>query len=236
MTQMMTRRKKKKKKHSDKKKKTSKKTDLDTIHRPSSEAMPNTPAPSTQPTAAAKTSEVEELIQQLNSMSISNPAYGLLYFKALKLDKSITDCVKSPLKNLSAANKCLLFSISTGTLDDHTPAAPMQPVQMAMPAPAQMGDRSCFGCGELRTPIRFCQAIQELLQNKVIIRNMNTNQLTLPDGSRIPRYMGEPMVQTLKRLGSQRLVNPKSFQAALVTVGEPQTDYWTLGEGEGQMR
>ncbi|KAL0945058.1 hypothetical protein HGRIS_012012 [Hohenbuehelia grisea] len=230
-------RKKKKKKHSDKKKKTSKKT---RSRHHSSAPVPESDVeyPSTQHSAherRQRQAEVEELIQQLNSMSISNPAYGLLYFKALKLDKSITDCVKSPLQEPFPQPTNAYYSQSPQVPSMITPpAAPMQPVQMAMPAPAQMGDRSCFGCGELGHPIRFCQAIQELLQNKVIIRNMNTNQLTLPDGSRIPRYMGEPMVQTLKRLGSQRLVNPKSFQAALVTVGEPQTDYWTLDEDEGQ--
>lgn len=41
------------------------------------------------PAKSAESKEVEELIQQLNSMSLNDAQYGYLYFKAIKLDKDV---------------------------------------------------------------------------------------------------------------------------------------------------
>ena len=41
--------------------------------------------------------EVEDLISQLNSMSLNDPGYGIAYFKAIKLDRDVEKVAKRPL-------------------------------------------------------------------------------------------------------------------------------------------
>jgi hypothetical protein len=52
--------------------------------------------------------EVEELIKQLNSMSLSDPGYGITYFKAIKMDRYVEKVVRRPgsaMPNNSMGNR-----------------------------------------------------------------------------------------------------------------------------------
>ena len=74
---------------------TSKKT-----HKPAVKATPpvkETKKPvGDKPAKGGSQDDVEQLIKQLGKMSLDDPKYGLIYYKAIKLDAAVAQCVPSP--------------------------------------------------------------------------------------------------------------------------------------------
>ena len=61
------------------------------------EDEPRTKKSAKSPSATAKPTdqwEVDELIKQLNSMSLEDPGYGFAYYKAIKIDKDVEKVVR----------------------------------------------------------------------------------------------------------------------------------------------
>jgi hypothetical protein len=44
----------------------------------------------------SKAEELDDLINQLQKLSVDSPAYGIVYYKATKLDKDLVNCLKKP--------------------------------------------------------------------------------------------------------------------------------------------
>ncbi|TFY52483.1 hypothetical protein EVJ58_g9992 [Rhodofomes roseus] len=113
-----------------------------------------------------KANKVEELIHKMNKMSLSDPEYGVLYFRACSLSSLAAAAVRPPM---------LSTAVPTAT---HVPAY-VPPI--AQPAsiptqqiPAAMGPHppmKCYGCGATGHEFAMCPEINNLLSNGTVMRN-----------------------------------------------------------------
>lgn len=135
--------------------------------------------------------EMETLIKQLNSMSISDPNYGLLYYRAVKMDSDIAQIVRHPNRRL--------YEEPNGFRPTNRPMARSGSV-----LPMNREEMTCFGCGGKGHGIQFCPKINELLAQGHVIKNGN-GMLRMKDGSRIPKQPTETFMEAI-----ERIINPKS--------------------------
>ncbi|CAL1712335.1 unnamed protein product [Somion occarium] len=89
-----------------------------------------------------KDSEVEELINQLNKMSLEDPAYAISYFRACRLDPLVADIVPKPNERHQRIN-----AQPSGQFFNNSSRPPMQRQMPPHMDNAPTGDRRCFGCG-----------------------------------------------------------------------------------------
>ena len=129
------------------------------------------------------TNDVEDLIEQLGKLSLSDPKYGLLYYRALKIDSAVEKCIPPPrmVGRVSVSNIHSSQNLSMPLTKDirRTP--------------------NCFACGSSNHAIRECPEIQKLIKNGIIIRN-EQQRLILKNGSRITRLPNETLIQAIHRL------------------------------------
>ena len=128
-----------------------------------------------------KIEEVEKLINKLNRMSIDDPSYPALYFRACQMSPLAQQCLKSPL---------------FGQRPKSAPPQPVGPMRdkaapSTMPAPRFMAPRTtmCYGCGETGHGMYACPILHDMEARKIIKRD-NQGRWAMYDGSRI--YRQEP--------------------------------------------
>ncbi len=135
---------------------------------------------------AAKTDEVEELIGQLNKMSLNNPTYPALHYRLGVLDPAAQNMVAEPdVRHIRSAPS----------------GAPLGAPPDGM---RRREDMMCFRCGDKGHSISACPRINEFVLKGVIIRDY-TGKLVMKDGSRIVRINQEPFIQAI-----ERMLQPKS--------------------------
>ncbi|KAJ7673155.1 hypothetical protein DFH06DRAFT_1319356 [Mycena polygramma] len=157
-----------------------------------------------------ETNEVEEIIERLNTMNIRDPHYGAVYYKALKMDPLVANCIqREPLKikeNVPSGNPPFQRQNPP-----HMENKPRQSWNVEASGPAtypnniQPGERQytpgCFGCGNEDHRINQCSAIINLTERGIIRRNPETQRFTMRDGYAIRRQGTETLVQAAERQG-----------------------------------
>jgi hypothetical protein len=162
-------------------------------------------------TAAKKTQEdpeVETLIRQLNGMSLEDPNYNYLYWKAVKIDKDIDRVVRQPyLGSAIRAQYPPPFQ--------NQYKAPIAPYIPQGPQPPIQGEIVCFGCGKTGHGMSRCLPINELLAKGTIIKD-HGGRIVNPDGSMIRRQGTETFLQAITR--------ERAPQSHLITLTSPAVD------------
>ena len=131
---------------------------------------------------ASKQDEVEIIIQRLSNMSLNDPTYGLLYYRALKLDADVVKVLKAPVIR--------------------TDSQVMQS-RPRTPDAFRRDELQCFGCGKTGHGMSSCSTIDKLVQ-KEVIRKDNEGRLVMKDGSKIVRNRNESFLKAIERqLGPQ---------------------------------
>jgi hypothetical protein len=135
--------------------------------------------------------EVEQMIDQLGKMNISDPVYARTYYKAIKMDPDVVRCVPAP--NIQAPRAPFRNSYnnapSSRPVVQSTFNAPMTP----------QGPLKCFGCGEAGHSIKNCAQISDMINKGVLTRN-SFGRLRDKNGQFIPRNAEESFVDAVKRL------------------------------------
>ncbi|KAH8111639.1 hypothetical protein DFH11DRAFT_1792138, partial [Phellopilus nigrolimitatus] len=129
--------------------------------------------------------DVESLIRQMNNMSLKDPHYGLLYYKALKIDPDAAKVVRAP------------FTVGSNNRAEEPVTAARPPIQNT--APRRFDEMTCYGCGNKGHGMNNCSQISDLLSEGIIQRD-SSGRIVMKDGSRIFRLDGESIVQAAKRL------------------------------------
>lgn len=185
--------------------------------------------PTTQLTKTPQDREVNELMEQMAKMSLTDPQYSFLYVRMMLLKPEVANHLPTPIKNYRAwynqpAPRTLPPPMQPPTLPPPTLAQPVLP-QVTMPPPQRYSNprppmSGCFGCGEGSHMMRECPHIQEFLTKGVIQRN-GRGELVDPQGYLLRRFGGETWVQAIKRLNpdlnttANPVVNYVTFSAAL---------------------
>ncbi|KAJ7432687.1 hypothetical protein FB451DRAFT_1065206 [Mycena latifolia] len=134
-----------------------------------------------------KRSEFEEIIEKLNTMNIRDPHHGSVYYKAIKMDPLVAQCIhREPLK--------IQESIPTTQrqVPPHMDLPTRQAWSVEAAGPATypnnipQGERpfnpACFGCGKTDHRINNCMAISALTDRGLIRRHPETGRLTTLGG------------------------------------------------------
>jgi len=161
--------------------------------------------------------EVEDLIKQLNTMSLDDPGYGFAYFKAIKLDRDVEKVVRRPLNGTQNQNRLPGQNMRRDAPPHMTNAQPQAGGGGFMPRPPMR----CFGCGELGHGVTNCQKTNELIHAGVLAHD-NAGQIVRGDGTYLHRIsLDEPFVTAVER--ERKAKNP---QSNLVTFAEPDKSYY----------
>ena len=137
-------------------------------------------------------SKVESLIKEMGKLSISDPAYGLMYYQALKLDPDVASCLVSPLQRRSENQP--------RQQNQRTPGASFRPANDVADRPAPSQTATCFGCGRPGHRMMECRQIQELISQGIIIRNQ-AGRLRMASGQPIPRRSpDQPLTEAVAEL------------------------------------
>jgi hypothetical protein len=126
-----------------------------------------------------KQDEMESLIRQMGQMSIEDPTYGLLYYRAITMDPKAEKVLRPPQ-----------FSSPPNISNNNVQTAPKI---YARPF-------ECFGCGEKDHSMNSCPGLNELM-NQGVIKRGDDNKYVMTDGTRIFRVAGETLVDAANRLG-----------------------------------
>ena len=162
-----------------------------------------------------KSTEIDELIDQLQKLSVDNPAYGIVYYKVTKLDKNLIDCLRKPVIQSAPTSPTYqekkrykpgqaVFHIVPATESNAIPITDPQVYYTKNPMFNPSGDDRCFGCGGRGHTIRGCQKITELLNAGIIKRSPDSGQLFLQDGTYIKRMQNETLAQAAERMTEER--------------------------------
>ena len=148
--------------------------------------------------------DVEQIIRQLGKLSLDDPKYGLLYYRAIKLDTTVAQCVAPPVTARVAVKNNNAFR---PTFPNSVPLAPPAvPAQTKAPTMAPFDSRppmTCYGCGISGHGIRNCPALQEMLRSGTLMRDQG-GRITVRDGSVVRREQGETIIEAAgKRQGKQ---------------------------------
>jgi hypothetical protein len=167
--------------------------------------------------ASATHNEVEDLIQQMSKLSLDDQRYGLLYYKALKLDPDIVHCVKAPQvqANLSNQNRSSNRPATSGTPN-------ITPLPGTSASNNNREPSHCYGCGNKGHNMQSCFQVDNLIKTGVFIKQPN-GRLAHADGTSIRRQTGETFVQAAERYQREKKNRAQSHFFAL---GDSQSDYY----------
>ena len=170
----------------------------------------------------AEQDDVEQIIKQLGKLSLDDPKYGLLYYRAIKLDTAVAQCVQPPVVNNRSTVNNNSYVQPTYSNTPPRPIQPRSPPVILQP-PSARPPMTCFGCGEVGHGIRTCVPLQEMLQKGTLLRDQN-GRITFRDGSVVHREQGETIIQA----ASKR----KTMQSHFVTMVQDEALEYYQSEGE----
>ncbi|KAJ6529538.1 hypothetical protein DFH09DRAFT_934717, partial [Mycena vulgaris] len=121
------------------------------------------------------TNEVADIIEKLNTMNIRDPQYGAVYYKAIKMDPLVAQCIhREPHRIQEPA------PMGPRQTPPHMEAGPRQAWSVEAAPPSTypnnitQGERpfnpGCYGCGKTEHRISNCEAILNLSERGVIRR------------------------------------------------------------------
>ncbi|KAH7917639.1 hypothetical protein BV22DRAFT_1052297 [Leucogyrophana mollusca] len=164
--------------------------------------------------------EVEDLIQQLNKMSIDDNRYGLLYFRACKLDSEVKSVVRAPkLQDKSGPTTTTTRNVWNPNVNgSNNSSAPSSTPAPRSPSTAPYVRRiRCYGCGQDGHSVNACPDINRELTKGTLVRDAQ-GKVALPGGRSLRRQGEETLIQALQH----ETTKPKTH---LVTL-DPSEERW----------
>ena len=168
--------------------------------------------------------EVENLIQQLNTMSLDDPKYGQLYYKAAMSDTTglAVQCIRrAPMTEKSPG------IIQRGLPPPPRGLAPSFPNSLPTRSPTsypqQPRSNKCYGCFETTHIMADCPMLAKLVAKGAIQYNQQTRKYCQPNGQPIYRRTEESLVESLERLNG---ATSKQSKVNFVTLTSGVTNFW----------
>lgn len=181
-----------------------------------------------------KIDEVESLIKEMNGLHVGDPQYGLVYWKAIKMDSDVRLIVPEPqlrqsvppprISNIDRHLEGSSRPIPTFRAQQFQRQGPphlSSTFQASQPPPnptrAPVSQLQCYGCRAPGHTINQCPRINEFIQTNVLIRQAN-GRLARPDGSWVSRQPNETLVEAVER--EQQI----SIQSNFISVSNESSD------------
>ncbi|KAH7902945.1 hypothetical protein BJ138DRAFT_1199218, partial [Hygrophoropsis aurantiaca] len=167
--------------------------------------------------------EVEELIQQLNKMAIDDKRYGLLYFRAVKLDRSVKEVVRAPKLQSNTNEANTTGGVRNGQRTTTSANGNKNNMNTAPQYPTNSRTTGCFGCGVDGHTLYNCPVIEQLVTSGRATRDRR-GRLATPDGQTIRRQGDETLVQAMERA--------TTAPAAHLVTGNRVPEQWVFPNDE----
>ena len=152
-------------------------------------------------------------------MSLEDPQYGALYYKAVKGDQSglVAQCIHRRPKQITSSRPFR-------ELPPHQEAPPIRPpysrgIPSQMPNQAIPNNGRCFGCFETGHSLRQCPKMANMVYKGLVSLDHNL-KYRLPDGQFISRKPEECLAEAINRL------SPPSNQVQFATLGTAVESYY----------
>ena len=166
--------------------------------------------------AAQKQDEIEILVKKLNRMSLEDPEYNLLYFKAIKMDGDVKLVVRPPNLHPSQSSQ----TISPPRIYQNPNSS--QQTQAPTFRPSSL---TCYGCNTAGHGIRDCPDLLDLISNGRLIRDSN-QRLVMPDGRPIRRQgPTETFVQAYHRMAGNAGNGINTTSSSIVEIPTHQSNF-----------
>ena len=100
--------------------------------------------------------EIEMLIKHLNSMSLNDPSYSLIYYKAIKMDLDVAKVVRMPI---------------TRPASNGTSGSILRQSALSNPNSDRKDSLICYKYGKSGYEISNCQVITDFVEKRIIQRD-----------------------------------------------------------------
>lgn len=178
--------------------------------------------PSKKKVSSRKEPDIESLIKELNTMSISDPKYAALVFRAMKLDPDILKVVRAPVFNTNPSVPPAPYfprqQQSHFQPQQQSQFQPQRPPHMNAPFPPRQNNmgvgqqfnqpprpqqqpNQCFACNGSGHMMSNCPTMNELVARGAVIRNPD-GRWTMSDGNYIKRFPGESIAEASRRIAN----------------------------------
>ena len=171
------------------------------------------------PAPVKKTSEVEDLIEQMSKLSIHDPTYSVLFYRAYQKDPMIGEIMMNPNERRQSAQRMInrQTNESRTAFVNHTPVAPpvsktfnerpLPPHMNTKPGnnvfqstPPQHSEKRCYGCGGFGHSTFFCEKMSNLTSQGIVTKD-SSGRYTMANGTFIRRLSpDETLVDAVERL------------------------------------
>jgi hypothetical protein len=166
-------------------------------------------------------SGIEKIIHQLNTMSLEDPQYGALYYKAVKNDRGglVAQCINRKPKQ-DSNNRV------TREPPPHQGQAPVRPPYSRglLPyfenfTPKDTGPMKCYGCSGQGHSLKHCLKMANMVYKGLVSLDANL-KYRLPDGQLILRQQDENLIEAIERL------TPSKNQVQFTTLGNAVESFY----------
>ncbi|TFK16892.1 hypothetical protein FA15DRAFT_606153 [Coprinopsis marcescibilis] len=181
---------------------------------------------------SGNSTEIESMIQQLNTMSLEDPKYGHLYYKVMKMDQTglAAKCIyREPPKQIQQPITQVYTAPSATTV-------PVQPpvIQPPMMQPRLMQQQpyepfqGCFGCLDLGHHLSECPKMSDLAQRGIVMFDAGSRKYFMTNGQPIFRQRGESL------FNAAQWIFESTKQAHFLTFSTNVQDYPNQYESESE--
>ena len=170
--------------------------------------------------------DIEGMIHQLNTMSLSDPKYGHLYFKVMKLDTSglAQKCVYREPPHIiqpqviARANPPMVATSRTSPSIQRPPVTfPNNLPIRNRPMVGQMGPH-CYGCSGNDHRLGECPRMKELLREGTVVLDATNHRYYMSDGGSIMRRNGESLADAALRTQTMTHRSIRTAASNLITL------------------
>ncbi|KAK7692990.1 hypothetical protein QCA50_004632 [Cerrena zonata] len=141
--------------------------------------------------------EMENLIAQMGRMSLTDPSYAILYYRAFRLNPVVADIMTRPVDRPRGSRPGMSNDFIANRSNNNPPARPPPPGGNAFRT-FQQEERKCYGCGGSGHGMFSCPEMNDLLRSGSVIRDQ-AGRYTLPDGAIIRRQSPEETLAAAAR-------------------------------------
>ncbi|KAK7687209.1 hypothetical protein QCA50_009714 [Cerrena zonata] len=141
--------------------------------------------------------EMENLIAQMGRMSLTDPSYAILYYRAFRLNSVVADIMTRPVDRPRGSRPGMSNDFIANRPNNNPPARPPPPGGNAFRT-FQQEERKCYGCGGSGHGMFSCPEMNDLLRSGSVIRDQ-AGRYTLPDGAIIRRQSPEETLAAAAR-------------------------------------
>jgi len=162
---------------------------------------------SSKSTSVEPMNEMETLIKKMGSISLGDPEYALLFYRATRIDPYIKDIIAAPMRqgertlHSQGTRRNTSTSYSEETRD--TSKAPIENRAQQEDRFYQLPNTSfqeqiCYGCGDKGHSIPTCPQISTLVRDGKLMR-LNTGRVVRTDRNLIRRKPNETVIEAFRR-------------------------------------